>query len=126
MSQIDDELTLLKQKIAILEEQKRIKDEKEAEKKINPLKIIKGILDEKKKLRNVLDHSPKTQGGRPYKLKEFPMDSGEWQWFCDQNDKVSYLEPIFNMLKNIDERLQNLEKKDNSINTIEELFNQTT
>ena len=50
MSQIDTELNLLKQRLATLEEQKRIEDEKE---RTNPIKILGEILDEKKKLRNV-------------------------------------------------------------------------
>ena len=49
MSQIDNDLNLLKQRIAALEEQKRIEAEKEAEKKANPMRVLEGILNEKKK-----------------------------------------------------------------------------
>ena len=115
MSQIDDELTILKQRLAALEEQKRIEAEKEAENKINPMKIIGEILNEKKKLPIV------SQGGEPMKTREFCMSTEKFVWLCDQNDKVKYLEPIFNMLKSINERLDALENK-NKESSIENLF----
>ena len=49
MSQIDIDLNLLKQRIAALEEQKRIEAEKEAEKKANPMRVLEVIIEEKKK-----------------------------------------------------------------------------
>jgi hypothetical protein len=114
MSQIDDELTILKKRLAALEEQKRIEAEKE---RTNPIKILGEIIDEKKKLRNV---------GRPAKtnitytkyarIEEYPIE-----WLYDQNDKVEFLEPIFNMLKSINERLDALENK-NKESSIESLF----
>jgi len=110
MSQIDDELTILKQRLAVLEEQKRIEAEKEAEKKINPMKILGEILNEKKKL-------PIVSGG----ARESCMSTEKYVWICDQNDKVKYLEPIFNMLKSINERLDALENK-NKESSIESLF----
>ena len=115
MSQIDSELNLLKQRLATLEEQKRIEDEKEVEKKINPMKILREILDEKKKLRIV------SQGGRPAKPRDLHISTEEFDWLCDQNDKAKYLEPIFNMLKSINERLDALENK-NKESSIESLF----
>ena len=120
MSQIDIDLNLLKQRIAALEEQKRIEAEKEAEKKTNPMKVLGEILDEKKKLQNVLAESPRHgQTLRP--SKTIHMASEEFYWLCDQNDKVKYIEPIFNMLKSINERLDALENKKMD-NSIENLF----
>jgi hypothetical protein len=117
MSQIDDELTILKQRLAALEEQKRIEAEKEAEKKTNPIKILGEIVDEKKKLRNL------SQVGRPSGRtpKEFCMSTEEFVWLCDQNDKAKYLEPIFNILKSINDRLDALENKKKE-SLIENLF----
>ena len=120
MSQIDNELNLLKQRLAALEEQKRIEAEKEAEKKANPIKLLGEILDEKKKLRNVLAESPR-HGTALRPSKTIPMGSEDFDWLCDQNDKVKYLEPIFNILKSINERLDALENK-NKESSIESLF----
>lgn len=117
MSQIDDELNLLKQKITLLEEQKRIEAEKEAEKKSNPLKILERILHKKKQCRDVL-HLAAAEGRKP---SEFPMSSEGFAWTLDQNDKAEFLEPIFTILKNIEERLQILEKKTKDP-PIEDLF----
>lgn len=96
MSQLDTELTLLKQKIAALEEQKRIELEKEAEKKENPLKVLEEILNEKKK-----------QIANNRYSKQIPL-------FVEQ-EKVSMLEPIFNMLQDIQKRLDTLEKKETNL-----------
>ena len=49
MSAIESELSLLKQRLAALEEQKRVEAEKEAEKKENPMKVLETIIEEKKK-----------------------------------------------------------------------------
>jgi hypothetical protein len=49
------------------------------------------------------------------------MGTEDFEWLCDQNDKVKYLEPIFNMLKSINERLDALENKKMD-NSIENLF----
>jgi hypothetical protein len=119
MSAIDSELNLLKQRMAVLEEQKRIEAEK-AEKKANPIKVLGEILDEKKKLRNVLDDAPR-HGPSLRPSKTIPMGTEEFDWLCDQNDKAKYLEPIFNMLKSINERLDVLENKKKE-NSIENLF----
>lgn len=94
MSNIDSELNLLKQRMAALEEQKRIEADKEAEKKANPMKVLGDFIgDKKKQIEN--NRYPKS----------LPLAC-----FYDQ-EKVSYLEPIFNMLKSINERLEALEKK---------------
>ena len=91
MSQIDNELNLLKQRLAVLEEQKRI----EAEKKANPIKILEVIIEEKKKQIENNRYS-----------KSLPLAR-----FYDQ-EKVAMLEPIFNMLVDIQRRLDALEKKE--------------
>ena len=106
MSQIDTELNLLKQRLATLEEQKRIEDEKEAEKKINPMKILREILDKKK------NHPTPQKVG---------MSTERYNMIVDELDKASFLEPIFNILKSINERLDALENK-NKESSIESLF----
>ena len=98
MSQLDSELTLLKQRLAALEEQKRIELEKEAEKKTNPLKVLEEILNEKKK-----EIANNIAGNR---YKSNPLGQ------CYDQEKVSMLEPIFNMLQDIQKRLDALEKKE--------------
>jgi len=64
-----------------------------SDKKAFPLKTLETIIDEKRK-----------QIGRAYS-KSIPLAR-----FYDQ-EKLGYLEPIFNMLKNIHERLEVLEKR---------------
>jgi hypothetical protein len=94
MSNIDTELSLLKQRLAVLEEQKRIEAEKEAEKKANPMKVLVDIIDEKKK---------KIENNRY--SKSLPLAQ-----YYDQ-EKVAMLEPILNMLQDIQKRLTALETK---------------
>jgi hypothetical protein len=94
MSNIDSELSLLKQRLAALEEQKRIEAEKEAEKKANPMKVLGEILDAKKK-----------QIERNSYSRSLPLAR-----FYDQ-EKVAMLEPILNMLQDIQKRLTALENK---------------
>ena len=91
---MESELNLLKQRIAFLEEQKRNQIEKEAEKKANPMKVLELIIDEKKK---------KIANDRY--SKSIPLAR-----FYDE-EKVSMLEPIFNMLLDIQKRLDILENK---------------
>ena len=92
MSQLDSELNTLRIRLATLEKQKRIQSETAAEKKAFPLKILEGIIDEKSK-----------QIERNSYSKSLPLAR-----FYDQ-EKIAFLEPIFNMLKNIQERLDTLE-----------------
>jgi hypothetical protein len=75
--------------------QKRTETEIASETKAFPLQTLEGIIQEKRKQieRNSYD-------------KSLPLAS-----FYDQ-EKVAFLEPIFNMLKNIQERLDALERKD--------------
>jgi hypothetical protein len=94
MSNIDSELSLLKIRLAALEEQKRIEAEKEAEKKANPMKVLGDIIDEKKK---------KIENNRY--SKSLPLAQ-----YYDQ-EKVAMLEPILNALQDIQKRLTALENK---------------
>ena len=91
VTEMDSELNLLKQRLAFLEEQKRIQIEKEAEKKANPMKVLEVIIDEKKKQ---IAQNTKVPLAR----------------FYDQ-EKLSMLEPIFHMLQDIQKRLDVLENK---------------
>ena len=91
---MDSELNLLKQRLAFLEEQKRIQIEKEAEKKANPMKVLEVIIDEKKKQIAQNRYSTKVPLARFY-----------------DEEKLSMLEPIFHMLQDIQKRLDVLENK---------------
>ena len=124
MSQLDTELTLLKQKLAALEEQKRIELEKEAEKKTNPLKVLEEFIDEKKKVSNMLALCyPQGYSGLPLSVQILQsrrarggaLMAEDIVWLSDQNDKVKFLEPIFNMLQDIQKRLDALEKKETNL-----------
>ena len=101
MSQLDSELNALRTRLATLEEQKRIELEIISEKKAFPLKMLEGIIDEKRKKIERKSYCHSTVG----------LLSIDLQRFMDQ-EKVEFLEPIFNMLKNINERLESLEKKE--------------
>jgi hypothetical protein len=92
MSELDSELNTLRVRLAALEEQKRAATEHALEKKTFPLKTLEGIIDDKRK-----------QIERNSYSKSIPLAR-----FYDQ-EKVAFLEPIFNMLKNIQERLEVLE-----------------
>ena len=93
MSQLDLELNSLRLRLAALEEQKRVATEKELEKKTFPLKILEVIIEEKRK-----------QIERNSYSKSLPLAR-----FYDQ-EKLAFLEPIFNMLKDIQYRLEVLER----------------
>ena len=94
MSAIDSELSLLKQRLAALEEQKRIEAEKDAEKKANPMKVLETIIEDKKKQIENNRYS-----------KNLPLAQ-----YYDQ-EKVAMLEPILNALQDIQKRLTALENK---------------
>ena len=94
MSAIDSELSLLKQRLAALEEQKRIEAEKDAENRANPMKVLEAIIEEKKK---------KIENNRY--SKNLPLAQ-----YYDQ-EKVAMLEPILNALQDIQKRLTALENK---------------
>ena len=94
MSQLDLELNALRSRLATLEEQKRVEAEATSKKKAFPLKALESIIDTKRK----------QVEGNTYS-KSIPLAR-----FYDQ-EKVAFLEPIFIMLKNIQERLDVLENK---------------
>ena len=94
MSQLDSEINLLKQQINKLEEQKKIQEETELKKKENPLNTLKDIIDEKKDKVERNSYSKSVPLARYYDI-----------------EKLGYLEAIFNMLKDLKERVENLEKK---------------
>ena len=94
MSQIENEINMLRNKLIGLEEQKRFETEKEKEKRDNPLNVLKNIIDEKRRTINNNSYS-----------KSIPLAR-----FYDQ-EKLEMMEPIFNMLKDIQDRLEILEKK---------------
>lgn len=94
MSHLDSELDQLRTRLAALEEQKRIEAEKIAEKKAFPLKTLKEIIDEK---RVRLERNCYGKSGQVVKWND--------------HEKVAFLEPIYNMLKDIQERLDLLEKR---------------
>lgn len=95
MSHLDSELSALRMKLATLEEQKRIEAAMASEKKAFPLKTLEVIIEEKRK-----------QIERNNYSKSLPLAQ-----FYDR-EKVAFLEPIFHMLKNIQQRLEDLEKKE--------------
>ena len=82
MSEIDNQIDKLRERLAYLEEQKA----KEEEKKAAPLKLLESIIDGKKDC-----------------IKRDPLGIHYHQ------ASVTYLEPILNVLKNIEERLEVLE-----------------
>jgi len=94
MDKIDIELLALKQRINFLEEQKKKEMDKEIEKKENSLNSIKKLIDEKKKQIQINAYS-----------KNLPTTKYQ------DIEKVDMLEPIYNMLKNIHDRLEILENK---------------
>jgi len=93
MSNIDSELTLLRQKIEMLEKQKKAEEEIKAAKEANPLVTLGQIIETKKQ-----------QISRNSYSKSIPLAR-----FYDE-EKVAMMEPIFNMLKDIQQRLTVLEQ----------------
>ena len=92
MFQLDSDLKLMRIRLATLEKQNQIHIENASEKKAYPLKTLESIIDEKRKQ---IEHNSYS--------KNIPLAR-----FYDQ-EKVAFLEPIFNMLMNIDKRLEALE-----------------
>jgi hypothetical protein len=95
MSQLEKELNLLRIRLAALEEQKRIEIENAKKKKAFPLDTLEDIIIEKRK---------QIEQGRYSKSMSLAK-------FYDE-EKLAVLEPIFDMLKNIQERLIILEKRE--------------
>ena len=123
MSHIDMQLEATRRQLAALEEQKRIEAEKELEEKKNPLKVVENILNEKKKVFEVNPQNPHgisyciiCESGRVYRcvhvvngvhnIQPMPLH------LKPEKDMINILEPILNVLKNIQDRLEALEKKE--------------
>jgi hypothetical protein len=94
MNQIDIELEVVRNRLTYLEKQKKNEEQKQIEKINNPLKTFEMIIDEKRKQ---IDQNSYT--------KSIPLAK-----FYDQ-EKLAMMEPIYYMLKNIQERLTVLENK---------------
>ena len=95
MSNIDSELYLLRQKIEMLEKQKQIQKALEDEKMANPLATLGKIIEgNKKEITNCRDYSTKLHPSAKFHYEE----------------KVAMMEPIFIMLKDIQQRLEVLEQ----------------
>jgi hypothetical protein len=90
MNKYDSEINYLLERVTLLEKQKKI----ESEKVTNPLKTLKSIIDEKK-----------SKIDRNCYSKTLPLAR-----YYDK-EKIEMLEPIYYMLKNIQERLDVLEKQ---------------
>jgi hypothetical protein len=95
MSHLDSEINMVRARLASLEKQKEIEATLILEKKNFPLKTLESIIIEKKR-----------QVERNSYSKSLPLAR-----FYDQ-EKISYLEPILDALKNIQNRLDALETKD--------------
>jgi hypothetical protein len=95
MSSLTEEIQQLQLRILELEKQKKEKDEIDKKTSINHnFKVLNNVLIEKKNAIN----------GNRYS-KSVPLAR-----FYDQ-ELVTHLEAIYNILQNVDERLKNLEKK---------------
>jgi hypothetical protein len=89
MTDIDSEINGLRLRLAALEAHKQIT----AEKKAFPLETLEEIVDKNKNVRKGFDNK---------------FQNERWH---NAQDKLTYLEPILNILKGIQERLDVLEKK---------------
>ena len=94
MDHIDSELTLLREKMARLEEQKLEQKRIQTEKANNPMKTFEDIINNKRKQIESNHYS-----------KSIPLAQ-----FYDR-EKLAYFEPIFMALQNIMARLDALEQK---------------
>ena len=93
MSDLDEVIASLRLKLAAAEEQKRRTAEVEAEKKANPLKTLETNLTQARK------------------ESEYLQEKKRWIESIHARQRVADLEPILEMLKQIDERLDGLERK---------------
>ena len=118
---IDSQLTLLKQRIAELEEKKRAECEKEADKKANPMNFLERILDEKNTWVDGVTKNISREGNglnslaqrsKAYKeISNSTTTNYDENRFFNEKDKVAMLEPILNVLQDIQKRLTALENK---------------
>lgn len=94
MSLIDSEIRLLHLRLAALEQQKQIEEKIKSDKKVYPIKTLEEIIDAKKIM---IERSIR------YKINP--------QARFDNQQKIEFLQPILDALKDINERLQVLEEK---------------
>jgi hypothetical protein len=92
MSQIDAELRLLRQRLAHLEEQQIVEIKRELQKKAHALQFLENFIEEKK------DRIRQNRYSRSVPLAAY-YDS----------EKIAFLEPILNVLKDFQTRLEALE-----------------
>jgi len=92
MSQIDLELRLLRQRLAYLEQQKITELERELQKKAHALQLLENLINEKK------ERIEKNRYSRSVPIAAY-YDS----------EKIAFLEPILNVLKDFQGRLEALE-----------------
>ena len=95
MSHLDTEINIMRARLNALEEQKKINAEIALQKKNFPLNSLENIIIEKKKSIERNSYS-----------KSLPLAR-----FYNQ-EQVGYLEPILDVLKNIQKRLDIIEKKE--------------
>ena len=92
MSQIDSELRLLRQRLAHLEEQQIAEIKKELQKKAHALQFLENFIEEKK------DRIRQNRYSRSVPLAAYY-----------DGEKIAFLEPILNILKDFQTRLEALE-----------------
>jgi hypothetical protein len=92
MSQIDSELRLLRQRLAHLEEQQLAEIKKELQKKAHALQFLENFIEEKK------DRIRQNRYSRSVPLAAYY-----------DGEKIAFLEPILNILKDFQTRLEALE-----------------
>jgi hypothetical protein len=93
MSRLDEELKTLRLRLAAVEEQKRVEMETAAEQAANPLKILEANLAQIRK------------------SVEYHERHKRWQERNQAAGTVAYLTPIVEMLKRIEDRLDDLERR---------------
>ena len=92
MNQVDAELRLLRQRLAYLEQQQITELERELQKKAHALQVLENFISEKK------DRIRENRYSRSVPLAAY-YDS----------EKIAFLEPILNVLKDFQGRLEALE-----------------
>ena len=93
MPHLDEVITSLRLKLAAAEDQKRRAAEVEAETKANPMKTLETIVNQTKQSIETFEYRK------------------QWHERIRACQTVAYLQPILDMLKQIEERLDALERK---------------
>jgi len=93
MSHIDSEVVSLRLRLAALEQQKIFERENGLEKRSYPLNALEGVIDAYTNVRR-------------------GTSSFQQERYIYSREKLAFLEPILNVLKNMQERLEVLEKKE--------------